>query len=200
MTDRACRWCEAVLLLGTRGRTAPREWCLAMSAPLCILKGFAPDGSKDERTTGESAQHRLGIGVSDAHRRRRCAHEPVTPSRAERWAQAADPGGLHVADETAHTQPTEPRRDGGLLVSPRTTSYVRSSTGRAPVSKTGGCRFDPCRTCDTTAQPKVHDGRTPTHKTTAEDVHHPPKRVVMRRGAPSPRRACISRCRSGSVA
>ena len=36
---------------------------------------------------------------------------------------------------------------GDSVTSSRSTSWVRRSIGRAPVSKTGGCRFDSCRAC-----------------------------------------------------
>jgi hypothetical protein len=52
-----------------------------------------------------------------------------------------------VAQLVEHT--TENRGVGSSTL-PLATGYARSSIGRAPVSKTGGCRFESCRACSAT--------------------------------------------------
>ena len=156
---------DEVALLHVRGEPAPEP-------PRDVLdeRRVGEDQPVAERPVArplELAPERLGVDRaghggehSDRYRKARTACSPIQSARS---AAAADHPAPPPASAAATATPAKPDRDQDEEHSERRSSRRatkvslggvyngraegRSSTGRAPVSKTGGCRFESCRPC-----------------------------------------------------
>ena len=122
-----------------------------------VLKAAPSSGASVHTTHQQRAQSERADPEAD-HGRRHTDHDRRAPGP---YCGHGDPDEEDREEEEEHAENATLRRGGHPRDSTgpkdrdynRSATQGRSSTGRAPVSKTGGCRFESCRPCTAWLKP-----------------------------------------------